>query len=45
MLGEVGGFPLRPAVADRREGDRVNRWWQYFFSSQALEPKGGQDNP
>jgi hypothetical protein len=19
--------------------------WQYFFTSQALEPKGGQDNP
>jgi hypothetical protein len=30
MLGEVRSFSATPAVADRREGDPVNRWSPYF---------------
>jgi hypothetical protein len=32
MLGEVRWFSAMPAVADRREGDPVNRWSPYFLS-------------
>src|SRR4030095_2833024 len=32
MLGEVRSFSATPAVADRREGDPVNRWSPYFLS-------------
>jgi len=32
ILGEVRSFSATPAVADRREGDPVNRWSPYFLS-------------
>jgi putative oxidoreductase len=32
MLGEVRSLSATPAVADRREGDPVNRWSPYFLS-------------
>jgi hypothetical protein len=32
MLGEVRSFSVTPAVADRREGDPVNRWSPYSLT-------------
>ena len=45
MLGEVVSFSATPAGADRRKGDRVNRWSPYFLTQKHWNLKeAGQSN-